>query len=159
MQFYILGHQVPLKDNDPNGSKYPGFKSGIAKDGSTLYVGSGSYAECDGENPARISNDEKGAYSFCKDQQRFDNKEAKYFINHSKMRWTPTNATSYKRVAGALLAFQTGTGQNYFGRVALTNERGRTFYQIGTIADNKICYWQDENVCETGNFDVLTCTR
>lgn len=152
---------MSLKDNDPNGSKYPGFKSGVSKDGSPLFVGTGKYSDCGGDLPAMMSTspDNKGAYSVWDKNLKFDDKEAKYFIDHPKLKWVATNSTSYDRVAGALLAWRTGNAQSNFARVTLSNERGKTFYQIGVIENNEICYWQNAANCGTDTFDILTCTR
>lgn len=148
---------MTLTDNDPDGEKYPGFKSGVTKDGSILYVGTGVSEECDGDSPARISsnNDDKGAYCQCFSiKEYFDNKDAKYFLDHPKLKWVPTNATGYKKIEGTLWAWQ-----NSIGRVTLSSGLGKIFHQIGAIRDNQICYWQNEVVCEVGSFDILACER
>lgn len=156
---------------------------GTYYDGNPIYVGTGNFAQCWGQNPgpSRIStvnsfrgpgayrlvqknhycfyNENKtSVYSSCQGApkgENYDTKNPRFFFNHPDLRWIKTNGASYLSVEGGILV--SGV---YIGRINITFQN-ITFQQIGKIWAGHIYYNKPDlgyEITSNGEFEILACT-
>lgn len=138
-----------------------GFNSGTYYDGSTVYVGTGNFAQCWSQNPApsRITNANTfqgpGSYISCSDNYMYDEIDPRFFAAHNDLRWIMANITELSKVEGALKI-----GYLHAGRINVTMGNG-TYQQIGKIYNGELYYRDPINkreVTTRGPYEVLACT-
>lgn len=157
---------------------------GTYYDGNPIYIGTGNFAQCWGQNPgpARIStlntfkgpgayrqvqpfkalleefNSNTNVYSSCQgapNGENYDTKDPRFFFNHPDLRWINTTGSTYNTVENAI--YMSGV---YVGRINITFAN-MTFQQIGKIWAGNIYYNAPDlgyEITSNGAFEILACT-
>lgn len=159
--FSFLGS---LLEYGPNDITTLGRIMGTYYDGNPIYIGTGNFAQCWGQNPgpARISTLNTfrgpGAYSSCQgapNGENYDTKNPRFFFDHPDLRWIKTNGSSYLSVDNAI--YMSGV---YIGRINITFEN-TTFQQIGKIWAGNIYHNRPDlgyEIISNGDFEILVCS-
>jgi hypothetical protein len=151
----LLGSLLNLSTNDPSNPSTPGLLSGTYSDGSSVFVGVGTYSNCNGDRPARIKiTPTVGAYDPCGSSEVFTT-SAKYFALHENLVWVVTNPSTVNSVVGILSTKDFSGNIHYITRHNLTS-----FQQIGAYWTGapSAFYWSGSSVTYTsGSFEVLAC--
>lgn len=152
--FNFTGSRLSLNGNDPTNPETLGFNSGIYKDSSAVYPGTGMYETI---RVARISTRESapGAYAATGIKELYDHQNAMYFKDHPNLKWVTTNADKFESVPGKIY-FRERIGDEE--RVYVTRHNVSGYQQIGAYWVWDAFYFDGLTVKHTtGTFEVLAC--